>query len=237
MACAAVMLSGCAVSYSVTPQATAGQEVRYLRGVPTVLEDRPNGAMQVTPLGVSQGGRVILGLAAFNKATANANFGIENLHSASAAGDLKVYSKDELEHEARVRAEWAAFAAVLAGAAAGYAAQQNAYSTTNGYIATPRGVATFSAVSYDPTAAAIGTAGAAAATGYTLNSIKNNMDDTISHLNGAIIQTTTISPGESYGGEVIIDMPKGKDWPKSLVLNANWNGQDYGFAFDIAKSK
>jgi hypothetical protein len=235
-AVASALLAGCSVNYKITPTATGTQEIRYLRGTPTVFEDKSGGSLQMTPLGVADG-RVVLGLAAFNKGTGGANFGVENLSSDSLGNSLKVYTKDELEHEAKVRAQWQAAFAVLAGAAAAYAANQNAYSTTNGYVATRRGVATFSATTYNPAAAAIGTAAAGAATGYSLNSIKNNMDDTIAHLNGQMLQTTTVMPGDSYGGEVVLDMPKGKEWPKTIDLNANWNGQDYHFNFNVATVK
>jgi hypothetical protein len=236
---AGLLLSGCAVNYAVQPEVLAQQTVRYERGVPTVFDDKTKGTIQITPMGVSQDGRPYFGMAVFNKGSSAANFGIENV---TAVDDfqkpLKAYSRDELAHEAKVKAEWQAVAAVVAGAAAAYGAQQNAYGTTNGYIVTPRGnVATFNATSYDPSAAAIGTAAAGAATGYTLSAIENNMDATLNNLNGAILQTTTIDPGRSYGGEVVIEMPKGRDFPKKLVIQTVWNGEPYEFGFTISKSK
>jgi hypothetical protein len=238
-ALAAALLSGCAVSYSVTPLSSGEQTVRYDRGTPTLFDDKEKGSVQITPLGVAPDGRLVFGMAIFNKGAAASNFGIENLTSMDASKlALKVYSKDELEHEARVRAQWQAFAAVLAGAAGAYAAQQNAYSTTNATLFTPRGgVATLTATTYDPAAAAIGTAAAAAATGYTLNSIRNSMDDTLAHLNGSMLQMTTIDPGRSYGGEVVVDMPKGRDYPKQFSVETNWNGEAYSFDFSVSQKK
>jgi hypothetical protein len=89
-----------------------------------------------------------------------------------------------LAHEAKVKAEWQAVATHPASAAAAYSAQQITYSTTNGYVSGPRGFAAFSATTYDPAAAAIGTTAAGAATGYTLLSIKQSMDAILDHLNG-----------------------------------------------------
>jgi len=233
----ATLLSGCAVNYSIQPDAAADQTIRYSQGAATILSDKQQGSIQITPFGVT-GNRMVFGVAVFNKGTRAANYGVENVTSIDTNKTaLRVYTHDELVAEAKDQARARVIAAILVGAAAAYAANQNAYSTTNGYVAGPGGFATFSATTYNPAAAAIGTAAAGAATGYAISSIENNLDDTMAHLNGALLQTTTVDPGRSYGGQVVVDLPKAKDWPQNVSLQTNWNGEGYSFDFTIAKVK
>src|ERR1019366_9890857 len=161
---AAPYLAGCSTpTYTFTPNATSAQTVRFDRGTPTLMEDGQFGSAQMSPLGVN-GDRVMFGIAVFNKGKTPINFGVENISAASMGLPLKAYSKDDLAHEAKVHAQWMAALTVLAGAAAAYGANQNAYRTTNGSFTSPGGrTTTFTATTYDPTAAAVGTAAAAAA--------------------------------------------------------------------------
>jgi hypothetical protein len=243
-----VALSACSTEYSFNPTAEPNQTIRYDRGTPTTLADGTNGSMQVTPLGVNDDKRLVFGVAVLNKSRTAQNFGIEDISVVGADGTTtKVYSRDELVHEAKVRAEWHEAAAILVGAAAAYAATQNAYSTTNGYVASNafvmgsngysasvNGISTFSSRTYDPTAAVLGAAAATAATGYTLNSIKSSLDQALDHYNGQVLQTTTVDPGSNFGGEVIADMPSGS-LPEEMLLHANWNGEQYEFRYTLGK--
>lgn len=215
---------------------SSGQEVRYERGSPTIFSDLPSGSIQVTPVGYNEDDdRLVFGVAAFNKVGAPVNFGTENIRVTDAAGPLKVYSRDGLAHEAKVRARWQAFATVLAGAAAAYAAQANAYHTTQGYVSTPYGGASFYARSYDPYAAYAGSAAAGAATAYGLSSIKNSLDETLAGLNGDILQTTTVDPGNAAGGVVVVDMPKGRQFPQSISAEIAFANETHAFQFVVTK--
>lgn len=230
-------LSGCAQNYVASPIAEGDQQIRYAQGIPTTMADRDNGSVQVTSLGSAEN-RLVFGAAAFNKGKASVNFGLENITITSGGKPLKTYSRDELAHEAKVQAQWAAVATVLAGAAAAYGANQAAYQQTNGTIMGSRGgMITYHETTYNPGVAMAGAAIAGAATGYELNSIKNSLDNTISHLNGSILQVNTIDPGASSGGEVVVDLPKAKTFPQPLEISVNWNGGAYTFEFDVNKSK
>ena len=232
----AISLTACAHQYAAIPIKLAGQEIRYTQGRPTIFIDTLSGSVQLTPLGYDkEDSRLIFGAAAFNKGKSPANFGLENLVVTSAGHPLKTYSRDELAHEARVKAAWAAVGTALAGAAAAYAANANAYSTTNGYVTTPYGISTYAQTTYNPAIAYAGTAAAGAATGYALYSIKNSMDETIANLNGSILQTNTIDPGQSAGGEVVVDLPK--KVPSPVKFDVSWNGQHYEFEFNVVQVK
>jgi hypothetical protein len=230
-------LSGCAQNYIASPIAEGDQQIRYAQGIATTMADRDNGSVQVTSLG-SADNRLVFGAAAFNKGKTSVNFGLENVTITSGGKPLRTYSRDELAHEAKVQAQWAAVATALAGAAAAYSANQAAYQQTNGTIIGSRGgMISYHETTYNPGVAVAGTAIAGAATAYELNSIKNSLDNTISHLNGSILQMNTVDPGNSAGGEIVVDLPKAKTFPQPLEISVSWNGGVYTFEFDVAKSK
>jgi hypothetical protein len=178
---------------------------------------------------------LVFGVAVFNKGKAANNFGVENLALANADNvPIKIFTASELIHKEKVKAAWQAVAVALGGAAAAYSANANAYSTTNGYVSTPYGTATYYSRTYNPAVAYAGTAAATAATGYGLISVKNSLDRAISDLRGHILQTTTIDPGGSYGGEVVADgLPKGR-LPQDVILSVHWNGEEYPFRYTVA---
>lgn len=231
-------VSGCTQNFAATPVVQTDQEIRYIQGVPTTFSDKPDSSIQITPIGyIPEDQRLVFGAAAFNKGTTAKNFGLENISVSFGATQLRIYTRDELAHEARVKAAWAAFAVALAGAAAAYSANQNAYRTTNGYVAGPGGVVTFASRTYDPGLAYAGTAAATAATGYGIVSIRNSLDNTISHLNGSVLQVNTVDPGASAGGELVVDMPKGKEYPLPINISVNWGGAVHSFAFNVVPVK
>ncbi len=231
----AITLCGCATSYVATPMPSSGQQVRFDRGAPTIFSDLATGSIQITSAGYNEDdNRLVFGVAAFNKLGHPVNFGTENITAGSQKGALTVYTKEALAHEAKVKATWQAVGTVLAGAAAAYAANENAYHTTHGYIATPYGGASFSATSYDPYAAQLGTAIAAASTAYSLNSIQNSLDQTLSRLSGEMLQTTTVDPGAAVGGVIVIDMPKGKP-PQSISAEITFANDKHIVQFIVTR--
>lgn len=236
---AAACLAGCAIQYTVTPIASATQEIRYDQGVPTMFSAQNQGAIQVSPLGISQeDSRIVFGIAAFNKSDKTANFGVENLTLATAEGTpLQVFTADQLIAEAKEKAAWAAVAVALSGAAAAYAANQNAYSHTNGYVSTPYGAATYHSTTYNPGVAAAGTAVAVGATAYGMVEIKNSLDRTVSGLRGHILQTTTVDPGSSYGGEAVGAALRAKVYPANVMLTVTFNGEKHEFQYAVDKLK
>lgn len=234
-----MVAAGCAQNYVATPIQGSDQQIRYTQGIPTTFADRPQGSVQLTSIGyLPNDNRLIFGAAAFNKGAAAQNFGIENVSVTSNGTVLHAYSRDELAHEAKVKAGIAIALTALAGAAAAYGANQAAYSNTSGVITTPRGrMFTYTETTYNPGVAVAGTALAGAATAYGIHNIQDSLDHTLSSLNGSILQTNTIDPGQSAGGEIVVDLPKGKTYPKDLGITIHWNGEDYVFTFNVNKSK
>lgn len=234
---AAFALTGCATAYSVTPVDTGVAKVTYNSGRSTTDLEQKNGAIKVTPLGVMENGRLNFAVAAFNKSGQPSNFGAENFSASVAGAPAQVYTYAQLEKQAKTAAAWATFAVALSGAASAYAANQNAYTTTNATMTTPRGGAYhYTASTYDPTAAALGTAAATAATAGGIYAIRKELDSTLDRLGGTILQTTTVNPNSAFGGQIVVQKPK-PSAPYTVEMTAHWNEEVYTFRFNIAQVK
>lgn len=238
-AAVAVLLSGCASTYTMTPVISSDQTVRYDQGRATTDQIGQYGAVKVTPVRVSDDGRLIFAVAALNTSVVPVTFGVENISMIDAAGSsVQVFTHDELVRQAKNRATWAAVATAFAGASAAYSANQNAYRTTNATMTAPGGrLYTYNARTYDPTAAAIGTAAATAATGAALYAIRSTLDQAIAGLGQEILQTTTIDPNQAWGGQVVAAKLPGNSWPREVQINVQWNGETFPFRFQVNKER
>jgi len=233
-----LLLTGCATSYSIVPIEGSEGTVRYDKGRATAASQKERGAVRVTPLGVGPDMRITFGIAAFNKGEQSANFGTENIALASQDGtSIHVFTHGELEREAKNAAAAAMIVTALGGAAAAYNAQQNAYSTTTGTVRSSYGgTVSYSSRTYNPGVASLNTAIAGAATGATLLAIDRSLDDTLASLDGRILQTTTIDPGDVYGGQVVSERLKIKV-PTPVLVRVAFNGESHEFRFLISPSQ
>ena len=212
-----------------------GQQVRYLQGTATTFSERAGSAVQLTPYGVNQEGRLVFGVAAFNKSMAPQNFGVENLRLTGTTGEpVKIFTSNELQSEAKNRATWAEVGLVLAGAASAAAANASAYSTTSGSISNRFGSTSFYAQTYNPAVAYAGTQMAAANTAYGIAQVQNALDGTLTRLRGEILQTTTIDPGQSFGGTTISEALRG-DYPRRFSVSVIWGSDEHDFSFVVTK--
>lgn len=226
-------LASCSsANYSVAPIPEASQQIRYDRGTPTTYSEMDKGALQVTALGVGKGHRLTFGVAAYNKSNVPSNFGVENISIEEEDGTHdQVFTSGQLVHEANVHATWAKIGTAVAGGLAAAAAQNNAYSTTTGYV----GHTSFYARTYDPAVAYAGVAAASAATGYGIASIQNKLDHTVASIQNNALQTTTIDPDDSYGGKVVAGALASKEYPQNITMHVNWNGDNHVFRFAVGK--
>jgi hypothetical protein len=210
-----------------------GQEtVRYQKGVPTVDLELKNGVVQVTPLPLDHGS-LSFGIAVYNDAKQPANMGIENISFQIGSTAVAVFKKDDLERKAKNRAMWASIALAAAGgiAAAAAANQRDHYRST---LVTPRG--TYRSYWSAPSAAGqIQSAALVAGTGVGIAAINNQLDNTLVALSDEVIQLTTVDPGESYAGRIVVAKIKPKTLPTEVRLTITWNGEAYPFTFQIAK--
>lgn len=178
-------------------------------------------------------GSLAFSVAVFNAGGLPANFGIENLEVQAGEKLLAVYSVDQLIGKAKSRARWKQIGVgLLGGLAASAAASQR--DTYYGSLHTPHGsyFSTYSAPSavgqLQPTALAAGT-------GYSIAVIQSNLDSTREALGETVIQTTTLDPGQSYAGKIVLQKVTSTKRPERFSIVVNWNGEQYPFAFQLAK--
>lgn len=218
--------------YLVQPVPVGAETARFRQGVPTLDLQLPDGVVQVSPLGVDHG-NLVFGVVVFNDGKTTANIDITNFEVSDAAGPVQVLSRETLKSKAKSRAVWQSIAvAALAGASAAAAAsQRDTYKST---LYTPRG--TYRYVRSEPSAAGQVAAAASVVGGaVALNSIQRHLDENMEAIGDSVVQLTTVEPGESYGGRIVLARLKNKAVPQRLSFAVNWNGQRYPFAFQLAK--
>jgi hypothetical protein len=240
-AVAALSLGACATTYSVTPLASANQNVTYDHGAPVVMSKKENGAVRVAPTSTAFQGRMSLGVVAFNDGKANANLGTENVQVFTAGGvPVRIFTYEQLAREAKTAAAWQAFAVALSGAANAYAASQPTTVNTYGSVYGSRGgSASYAATTtvYNPANAALANSINQAQTSRSISYIGATLDSTLAGLGSSILRTTTIEPGNAFGGNVVIDKPKfAKGEEQALRVVVTFDGEEHEFKFSVAAS-
>lgn len=230
--CATLAVSACATSYSVKPVAAEGQTIRYVSGQATTFAEGRKGSVQVTPLGVNEKGRLVFGVAAFNNGAEATTLGVENMTATAGGAPLRIFTHAELERMAKNDATIAMVATALAGAASAYAATQGPTYTST--YSTPRGVYRYQSTDYVAQAALAGAAVAGAAV--TMKQINDTLDGTLAALQGQILQTTTVDPETSFGGQVITDrVAIPSEGVLDALLTVAFNSEVYQFRWDVSK--
>jgi hypothetical protein len=234
--CAAVAFcEGCASTYRVIPVDSPPATVRYEQGVPTTNLAQRFGAVQVTPMQFEKG-RLVFGVAAYNRSDIPVNFGVENIKAGRGDRTLRIYTIDDLIREARNEAIAASVALALLGAAAAAASEAAAHQTYKSTFVTPSGgVYRYKASYYDRGQAVAGAAASIGAAGAGIYAVNRNLDAAIAGMGNSMLQTTTIDPGETIGGRVIVQAPGGS-WPREVAMLVSWNGENYPFRFLVTKN-
>jgi hypothetical protein len=214
----------------------AGQEtIRYRTGIPTLNIEGPTGSVTVTPLPLDHN-HATFGVAVYNKGDNSTNFGIENV-SATIGGQLiQILSREELQKRAKSRAAWTAIGlAALTGFAA--AAASTAHTTSNSYgnFRTPHGTYFWSSSYRDNTLGVLGASAVVGAGTAGIVGIQNRLEYTLGTLAANVVQTTTVDPDNSYGGEVVIEKPANGKLPYDVTLTVHFNGADYPFTFRLTE--
>lgn len=208
------------------------ETLRYDRGVPTLDLQMQQGSVQIRPLAMDHGS-LAFSVAVFNAGNAPANFGIENFAVQAGEKSLAVFSVDQLISKAKNRARWKQIGVgILGGLAASAAASQR--DTYYGSLHTPHG-SYFSTYSAPSAVGQLQATAIAAGTGYSIAVIQSNLDRTREALGENVIQTTTLDPGQSYAGKVVLQKVTSTKRPERVSIVVNWNGEQYPFAFQLAK--
>lgn len=238
-----LLLTSAAPAYAGPPKASPvtenGTILRYNRGVPTLQRDDEFSTITVTPLNPDHG-RLAFAVAAFNKAPAAFNLGVESIQASVTNGiPLRILTKEDLVRKAQNRAMWASIGmAVATGLAAGAAASSAGHHYYNGSFATPSGFYHYNGSYTNTTEQMLAGSAVAAGGTYAIATIQSGLDSLVASLNQNVLQTTTVDQGAGYGGMVVIDKfnansPDHK--PQRLTLNVTLNGHSYPFDFDLVK--
>jgi hypothetical protein len=201
----------------VLPAKSPDLLVRYNRGAPVLISVMPHGIVQVAPIKSRIDGRLQLSVVAYNSGPSAANLGYENIRISTPDGSfLELYSYDHLKHEANKRATISRIGLVLSAAVNGYATGRES--------------------GYSPTAAAIDRRTNEDDEQAWEQRIQDKLDTTMEHLDGDVLQTTTIDPGEVAGGEVVAAKPKfNNGLSLRYDMTVSFNGEVHLISFYAAK--
>lgn len=218
--------------YVVQPVPLGAETVRYNQGTPTLDLRLSSGAAQITPLEFDHGS-MSFSVAIWSNASQPVNFGVENILVQTEGRGLAVFTKDQLVGKAENRAMWTQIGlAALGGLAAVSAANQQR--SVNSTIRGPQGT-TYVRTTYNDSSDELRAAATLAGTGVAVAAIQRRLDQTRAALGDQIVQTTTVDPYDSYAGRIVVEKIKNMKLPQEVRITLNWNGQDYPFAFRVAK--
>lgn len=211
-----------------------GEEgARFVKGVPTLDLQKLRGAVQIRPLGFDHG-RLVFGLAYYNDSSEPANAGPEGLSVAANETPLRIFTVQDLIRKEKNRAMWSQIGLALLGATSSAlaASQRNTYRSS---FSTPSGTYRFSG-SYPSLAGQIQASQIQRDTTFGMMSIQHRLDQTIERIGDQVIQRTTVDPGDSYAGRIVIDKISSSKLPQELRFAVDWNGERYPFGFVLTKS-
>jgi hypothetical protein len=227
-------LAALAATLLFASQANSAVKVRFYKGRPTYISITQSSVVQIAPPPASKDKQPAIAVIVLNRSDRAASIGYENVTIRTVTGTpAQLVTYEELQRKARQRAGWATFFAILAAGANSYAAQQSAYGTGYGsaYTSTPYGGihTTYATSYYSPIAGQLALDRAEAQNGDMFRAISNQLDATMARLDGAVLRTTTIDPGDSFGGAVVVKLPKGAKL-SDLVVSVSFRGEIHEFA-------
>lgn len=215
------------------PVRIGAETARYDRGRVTLNLELPGGAVEIRPVSTDRG-QVSLAVAVFNNGEDPANFGIENIGAQVNGTPVYLPSHDQLIASSQADARdkkvaTALFAGLLAGAAS---TMSNNYSYHQ-RIYTRHGVYGRTVQVQDNTPGVVGAAAAVAGGAVMIHGINRKLDDTLNEIDGTVLQTTTVDPGNSFGGVIVVPMNKKMALPADILIDISWNGATYPFSFRL----
>lgn len=195
--------------------------------------DRPEGVVQVIPAYDQDHGSLAFTVVVMNTGGRAGTINTVDITGAAGSQKLAVFTADELQKKASNRAMWSQIGLAVAGglAAAGAANARDHYHSK---LVTPHGT-------YRYRFSAPSVSGRIAAAAYTANTeygiarIQDQLKETRAAIGGNSFQLTTIDPGDSYAGRVVLTKIKGLQPPQRVALTVRWQGVEYPFAFMVGK--
>jgi hypothetical protein len=221
MRISAILCAGLVAWTAIAPSADSQVMVRYLKGQATFISAEPQSVVQVGVPEHPGAHHLAVMVVALNRSTRPESLGYENVTVRTTSGaPVKLLTYEELQHQARVRAGWAtAFGVALTGLSMYAAIRGSYYGGYHGYGY------------YSPVAAQIGVANATAISAATFSSISQQLDATMQRLDGEVLRTTTIDPGDAFGGAVVFDLPP-KTPIQDLIVTVSYAGETHELALN-----
>lgn len=222
----------------------AQQEAIVRDGQPALISKKPKSVVMVRPATRSfQGGeRPAFVVAVLNTGPAPATLYVHDVRvSQSIPGDkpyeLKVYSYDDLVAEEKQAQLNRAILVSLAAGANAAAAANAGYYNASGTVYSPYGVSRVTVSGYDPSAAAIANANAAATNSAMIADAVETGQRNLAVLEQSVMKDNTVLPGEWYGGRVVIAPPKlvATDKPKVYRITVSFAGEVH--EIDVTQSR
>jgi len=237
VACAAIALlsapAEAAPKIDVHGLILGSEGARYVKGIPTLDLENRQGAAQIRFLGWDHS-NAVFAVAFFNGGPAPVNIGLENLHASAEGNPVRLFTVDELTRQAKNRAMWSQIGlALLGGFAAASAA--NRQDTYHGTITSPYGGMYSFSGSYPSLAGQLQADRINANTAAGIVGIRYRLDATIEAIGDHILQTTTVDPGNTFGGLIVVEKLDYGKTPIDFRLDADWNGERYSFGYLLMK--
>ena len=236
-----VTLAGCASMARMEPLAGEGQEVRYQRGQGYVVSVAPSSVVLAEPrdqeYAVSQ--RVAFVVRIENHGEAPIEVG-EHSVAASVDGDVaQVIPATQLAAEARRDAAWAAVAVALAGAANQYNASQAGTTTFSGTSSAHAYGSGGSATAYGSFSGTVQNDGvryaaqadASRQTAAQMAAVEARRDAELASIRDGVLQRTTLGPGESAQGVVVVELPRRPKEAPEYALEVQVGAERHRFRF------
>ncbi|MBT0670922.1 hypothetical protein HT136_21360 [Novosphingobium profundi] len=231
--------AGAATPLALTPEHLGAETARYDHGTPTVSLKLPQGTVEVRPLPVEDG-RVAFSLAFFNEGERAVNFGTANVAVTRDGTPLAIPTSEQLERAAKDKARGAKigtalFAGVVVGVASTASREGTVYRWHGDPHHGPGGPGYVEAIHWhDDTPGQVGAAMAVTGGAMAIRGIDRKLDYTLAQLGAQALETTTVDPGSSYGGMIVVPGAASGGSYAQLRLTVTIEGARYPFAFRLA---
>jgi hypothetical protein len=205
----AVSAAGPAFAVTLEPAPVEGQEVKVSDAGATLISTREGSEAWATPAGQRADQRLVLSVGVANDGDRTAGIEGRSIEVWTAEGaKLAVYDLAAMEKEIKSKQAWAGFGAALAG---GLASNTTGYGYSRGSVAAQGVALSFS------------------------NVMNASADATAAEVDGGLganlLQPTTVAPGETGGGQVLIQKPpKGAT---ALRVRISFAGEMHELRFDL----
>jgi hypothetical protein len=228
-------LASSASAYTITANPLSDQELRYDHGEAMLVSRKDGSVVRALPHANGPHGRMLFTILAYNAGKTPFNLGYENIQVTDAKGPVRLFTLDDIQHEATKSANWRR-AVVMMSAGAGILASSlpNTYSSSGSVSTSDGGYANFtsSGSSYNPALSSIAASQVAGDAAGGLQAISANLDAYMGTIASRILQITTIDPATASGGAVFADRPKfdkGEDRTVKVAVRVGSDEHDFSF--------